>query len=513
MSREEDAALLHWWVVLSLGAPGRTLTLTREEAGTLASLFPATTATIEDPIEGGSREVPITFDALSQFSFKGVVARVPHLGELLTFAADLDDTSASPAALGERLPPGPLRDELVALATPAGGTLDGADLPSEGSKAAKAVDSFVRSMQSTSRVKRSKTTRQIRDRIEEAVYTFARRVLASNEVASREATWRGLDLLLARCPKKAAIVVELLDRDLDGLPELIEAVEPGESAPDAVFVPMPIGDVGLLHRLAAAADLALVPVIVELDSRIFDTDAEGLPDVLSVEPGKLPRTDWLALRQEESSRWLCVTTHRVLLAYEGAGTTQRELFASSVWPVAAMLSESFRTTGGFARILGSAGSLTVPAARVLAHGAHEGQSSPTESFYPIKTQTQLAKHGLVAIGSVRDRATVVLLTAPMLRASIDAAALPAQIVTGRIVRFASWVRDQLPADADEATIAAVFAEAGRVFLFPGLGEAASLEAKLVPDSEPRAMSVRAVVHPAIAGTLLDIEFPLALTSG
>lgn len=513
MSRDQDTALLRWWVVLPLGAPGRTLTLTREEAGSLSTLFPTVEATFEDPIGGGSRTLEVKFDALSQFSFKGVVSRVPELGALLAFAADLDDSSATPAVLGEKIPSGPLRDELVALATPTGGALDGADLPTDGTKAAKAVDSFVRSMQSTSRVKRSKTTRQIRDRIEEAVYTFARRVLDSNEVASREATWRGLDLLLARCPKKAGIVVELLDRDLDALPGLVEAIEAGESAPDAVFVPVPIGDVALLQRLAAAAELALVPVVVELDSRIFDTDAEGLPDVLSVEPGKLPRTDWLALRQDESSRWLCVTTHRVLLAYEGAGATQRELFASSVWPVAAMLSESFRTTGGFARILGSVGGLAVPAARVLKHGTHEGQSSPTESFYPIKTQMQLAKHGLVAVGSVRDRATVVLLTAPMLRASIDAAALPAQIVTGRIVRFASWVRDQLPTDADEPTIASVFSEAGRVFLFPGLGEAASLEAKLVADSDPKSMAVRAVVHPAIAGTLLDIEFPLALNAG
>jgi type VI secretion system protein ImpC len=99
----------------------------------------------------------------------------------------------------------------------------------------------------------------------------------------------------------------------------------------------------------------------------------------------------------------------------------------------------------------------------------------------------------------------------VLHAAEDAGSLPAQILTGRIVRFALWTRAQIPAGAAASTVHKLFAEASSVSLLPGLtADEASMTAEL--DAPNRQVTITARVHPAIAGASLEINFSLPLSN-
>ncbi|MFY2560727.1 hypothetical protein ACN469_24195 [Corallococcus terminator] len=78
--------------------------------------------------------------------------------------------------------------------------------------------------------------------------------------------------------------------------------------------------------------------------------------------------------------------------------------------------------------------------RELPSGREKGLPIPTEVFLPIRALAKLEEKGVLGLGSGRNADTVLLAGAPTVP-------LPAQVLTGRIVRFATWVRDQLPAPA------------------------------------------------------------------
>jgi hypothetical protein len=79
--------------------------------------------------------------------------------------------------------------------------------------------------------------------------------------------------------------------------------------------------------------------------------------------------------------------------------------------------------------------------------------------------------------------------------------LPAQLLTGRIVRFALWVRDQLPAGSSAEDLSALFSQAAEVFLFGGATEVGRLKADLVPGEGGNPLiQVEAAVRPEQAGS-------------
>src|SRR5262249_9506358 len=100
-------------------------------------------------------------------------------------------------------------------------------------------------------------------------------------------------------------------------------------------------------------------------------------------------------------------------------------------------------------------------------------------------------------------------SAPTARGGPDAAQLPGQIVTGRLVRFSQWVRDQLPPTATEQDVTSMFGEAAQIFLFAGASGMGRVEAGLMP-GEPRRIMVSAVLPAAHAGSPFQIAFELPL---
>jgi hypothetical protein len=183
------------------------------------------------------------------------------------------------------------------------------------------------------------------------------------------------------------------------------------------------------------------------------------------------------------------------------------VLASAAWGLTAMLASSYTATGSFARITGAPGQLRAPATRTLTQGKDNGVAVPTRFFTSVRAQTELAQRGVVGLGSPRNSDKIVLSAVPTYRSAKDAVPLSAQIWTGRIVRFASWVRAQLPANATSTDAATIFEQAGSVFLFPGTGKAARVTAEI---DDARKLHVAARMDGSLAGVPLQIEFALPL---
>ena len=152
-----------------------------------------------------------------------------------------------------------------------------------------------------------------------------------------------------------------------------------------------------------------------------------------------------------------------------------------------------------------------PAVWQLPPGREGGTAVPTETFFPLRTQSRLAELGVLGLGSGRNTDVLQLTAAPMVYGGEHRVPLPAQILTGRIVRFAQWVRDQLPASAGDAEVSTLFSQAADVFLFGGATPAGRVRGEVVPTGEgTRGVRVTALVRPEYAGMPLELGFVLPM---
>jgi type VI secretion system protein ImpC len=203
--------------------------------------------------------------------------------------------------------------------------------------------------------------------------------------------------------------------------------------------------------------------------------------------------------------------NRGVVATEGTGTSKRSVFTSPALMLAAQLAASFRDTRAFARILGGAGALEAPATHELTSGREAGTSVPTEAFYSMSAQATLAGLGLIGLGSARNSNKIALSAAPTARHATDAVPLPAQILAGKLVRFVSWVRRELPPDASDADAATMFEQAAQVFLFAGMGEGATLRAGVGKDADgKRVVEIAASLRAEHAAIPFQMAFTLPL---
>lgn len=531
MTQSNDAHQVRWVVAgpISPSPAGERASLNRGNFPEwLESHKPSCTVTIADDLGSGeTRTFEISVEKVRDLTLRGLTSSIPELTKLLEIAGDVRDAEACISAVRDVVGHGELVDKLSEIAAikpppaqegepaPEGGDVfEQAEVPKaqSSSVASTAVDAFLRASRPKAKAaRRSKSARKLRDAIEEAVFATARSILSSPEAAALEIPLRGLSFLMSHCPQKSGFKVDLIDVPMDQLIGELQDWQRGDlvDEPDAIFIPFPIPTVDALSALAEVAEGLLCPVIADVPPGLLGTgDVESLVEKLSEIEPKDSEPAWLALRQEESSRWLCGVTNGVLLQAEGTGVAQRTVVGSGVWALAATMSKSYADTGSFARILGQPGAISAPAVRTLTEGRYEGMAAPTEAFIPIRGQVTLAKHGLTALGSARNSDSVVFATTPMMRAAADAVPLPAQLLTGRIVRFAQWVRDQIPAQADTGTVASIFHEASKVFLFPGMQEVGEVKGSLHEQEGAKELRIEAKVHPSHAGIPFEINFGL-----
>ncbi|WP_426756208.1 type VI secretion system contractile sheath small subunit [Myxococcus sp. Y35] len=549
MSQNESSATsarVRWLVVgaVSTAPTGRRFPLNVHTFGEeLTRAASHVRATVPDRLGAGdTRTVELSFDKLRAFSLADVITHVPelralhHLYETLsgtdplrtltpeeaaTRVATLTGPGRLPDAVAEALraaatpppaaaPPAPAEsgDDLVEA------LLNRADAGTPAA-ASRAVDAFLRAINPRVPASPAPTTpppaisqQTARGLVEEALLLTAKDILGAEPVARLESAWRGLKWLLDQAPASSGIAVEVLDVERPGLLDAVQGALSAEpfDRPDAVFILDATDDTALLARLAALGERAQLPVVAAVSASLVGVAPAELAVALEEERERVPEA-WTELRQDEASRWLCAVINRVVVASEGRGVARRVSFTSPALAVAAMLAASFRDTSAFARIMGQPGGLRAPATWEV----HGGLSIPTEHFLPIRAQARLEERGILGLGSGRNADAVLLAAAPTAFGGGYAVPLPAQLLTGRIVRFATWVRDQLPAGAAGDDVDAIFSQAAEVFLFRGATENGQLRGELVAtDSGGRGVHVTATVRPEHAGTRFQLAFTLPL---
>lgn len=523
----EAWARTRWLVVgpFSSAPSGRRLKIDASNfAATLEAAQLTVAVELPDALsDGGKQRYQLRFDKLRAFSLSEVLKSEPKLAELSALAealvapdANQRKSVAEAAATCQRLGATRLQKSLEALSAPppssgsSGSALIDQVLAGAPNPAASAVDSFVSAIRGSGS-SLPPEARKARSLLEDALYATAKALLARPEVVALESAWRGLKLAVDHATADAGMVIEVVDVAGEGVIETVTSALAGEAfdRPSAVFITDRIGSAATLEALANLGDEAMVPVVAELPLPWFKLpDAAALVTALEKEP-KLP-DDFRALREQEAARWLFAATNEVVSLSEGTGVAERVVLSSPVFGVLAMLARSFRETGAFGKILGPEAGLKTPGGLTLKSGAHEGSVVPTGAFVSAKSQALLASFGILALGSARNAVEIRLSAAPSVRAAADAVPLPAQIQTGRIVRFAQWCRDQIPPGTDDDGAQAIFAEAAKVFLFGGLEKGAELTAKVVNESGARMVVIAARVHPLHAGIALELAFSLPL---
>lgn len=535
---DRGGAQVHWLVAgrFGLGERGRTLRLTRADFNeVLERTKLSVTAEVPDTIGSGTRRVSLTFTSLKDLTLKHVLKAVPELGALAAKGdevAKLKDPSVDQlrAIVGE----GPLLEAMKRVVEPSaesapaaksdGEATGDADAIFEKAKVEKptaksAIDMFVRASSTSPRTTTKPTARQLRDMVEEAVWGMAANVLAAKEIRELEHAWRGLRFLSTECPKDAQMEIVLLETDPDHVLVELGKRERGDDIdePECIFIPHDFETTAGLAELADFAEQELIPIVVGVKPTLFGIeDPQKLPDhfeaLSSARNDDVPEwaARWDELRMVEATRWLCAVANPIALYTEGKGAAERLVFGSGVWGVAAMLAQSYRTTGGFARIFGKAGSLRAPASHALPKGPYSDTAAPTQAFYAIAATETLAQNGILGMGAARNSDTLTLAKAPMVRGAKDAVPLPAQILTGRLVRFATWVKAQLPEGCDSKTANDIFMSAASVFLFPGQEAAAHVRAATTNIDGEAHVVVRAAANPAVASIPFEIVFPLPL---
>jgi type VI secretion system protein ImpC len=508
---------------------------------------------------GASRSmvVEIAFEQLKQYAMKHVLASVPLLETLRKLAEDLGGPSsrrpsddATVAKVIELIGDGPLaaelrrtfanedlKDEPTSEPAPAAApkssdpesALVGELLERHETRQAdtkRAVDSFIsavlaaRGRKPASGEPPKPSNRRARELIETAVFGAVAAILEDPAVTQPEALWRGLQLVAKQAPRRSSghgnTLVEVVDVAPSGIEAALKECLDDEpmNRPDAFFCFDRIEDPARLAAIASAAEDMHAPIIVGVGPQLFGVDdpeqvMQALRDAKPDASAAMPE-GWSELRSDEVSRWLSVTTNDVVVAAEGAGASRRTVLGSSVFALAAMLASSYRETGGFARILGKEGSLKAPGLREVATGREAGTTIPTAAFLSIRAQAELAELGIIGLGSGRNSELVALSNVPTVRGSKDAVPLPAQILTGRLVRFARWVCDQVPAGQTRDEVVKLFKEAATIFLFPGLSSGAELHAGVVDINGAPAIRLVANVHPRLAGIPFEVGFDLPL---
>lgn len=537
------------WLVAGAFSPspsGRRFHVTPESFSTeLSRVATGLRVTVPDRLGAGdTRTFELSFDKLRAFGIADLITAVPELRALQALHVDLSASDplrpltpeeastriavitgpgrlpdAVAEALRATVPPNPATLPAPVPTTSSGDELVEAFLQTSDSAspatATRAVDAFLRAINprtpASAPAAPSPSRKTARDFIEEALFATARDILAAEPVARLESAWRGLRWLLDQCPKSSGIAVEVLDVSRPALLEALQGVLAADpfDRPDAVFVTDACDDVGLLGRLASLGERSQVPVVASVASALLDVSPGDLSVALEEEREKVS-DEWNELRQDESSRWLCAVINNVVVASEGKGAAKRACFTSPALGLAAMLSASFRDTGSFARIMAQAGGLRAPSTWQLPSGRDKGLSIPTEHFLPIRAQARLEARGILGLGSGRNADAVLLSSAPTVYGAGYTVPLPAQLLTGRIVRFATWVRDQLPPGSGNDDIAAIFSQAAEVFLFRGATENGQVRAELVSTDDGRGVHVSATVRPEHAGTRFQLAFVLPL---
>ncbi|WAS97081.1 hypothetical protein [Nannocystis punicea] len=471
----------------------------------------------------GELKVKAKFSRFRDFSGAEVVQQ--SLGELHRLRERLlapsgrprsDELLATVARIAGR---GPLHAEIAACFAPppekpadAGGGDLVEELLARGSTAPKsaassAIDAVVRgTVQSTPAGAAAEPSRAAHASLSAALARAAAAVLADPTLRAAELRWRALRLFLGQCPRDQDLDVELLDVDAAGLPAALAAL--GEldplARPDAVFLLDPLKSLAEAAALAEVAADLHAPVCAELAPA-----AVGLTDAAALADARDLGEEFAALRDDPASRWLTLAVNGPVLAAEATPAGERVVAGGAALAVAALLATSLRLGGTFAQ-LGRDADLRAPATRSFRHGQEDipiGTAEPCSA----ETQLALARRGLTAVGGPQQSDLLTLAACPTVHRSEDTTSLAGQLLVGRTVRFALWVRDRVPAGASAEQAADAVSRAAALVLLPGTPIRPRFGAALTQGEAGPELKIGASYPAALTGAPVALSFALPLS--
>jgi type VI secretion system protein ImpC len=440
--------------------------------------------------------VDLRFSSFKSFKPQGVVDQVPALRALVDARRVLERVQKGQSVdtardeLARILPAGRFTDALlrdlsgsgaaaIAPATPAASpTGDGLD-----SLLAKVAFAPASDGGSAAGGRSAATLTEAAARVESAFSALLGSVVEHPEVARLESVWRSLWLLAAEARPESGVEVELVAVSVDGvtkgLTRVAEAAHRGP--PDLVVladvVTATARDIGALERWAEIAESLRAPLVVDAAPGLLGYDS--LEDVARstarISSSNDPRAVlFKSFAAKDSSRWVAVTLNRPLAraAYTADTARIRDI--------------SLRGSAGGDRYLYGAFTLAVLAARSFVRfglgsaltGSEHGRlenlpvhdwddrgstcAIPLETFISSETLREIARAGVVALASARNRDAVNVTFAPVVYRGEsvarggDAAApigLGDQLFVGRFSYAVEQLAAAIPAGADPATVA------------------------------------------------------------
>lgn len=285
------------------------------------------------------------------------------------------------------------------------------ELPAPTAPTAKSgVDAFVSALLGKPKRAPSAEASQARmsaaQRILEAVTATALDILQHPEVAGLEASWRGLKMVVGASPGHDRLALDLVDADVEALPEALALPSSAKERPDAIFVGPALSDAGRLDALATWAERHQIPVIVAIDEALPFTDLDDLAQA-DANPG------WTSLMQQPRSQWICAAMNPIVLVHEETTAGPRLLGGSPAFALAAMYAAALDRDAGLQAIVGPGRALVAPAAHDVDIGPQERRTIPTAYFAPLRVQQAAAQLGVTLLGSQPGSDRVLLADNPM----------------------------------------------------------------------------------------------------
>lgn len=416
---------------------------------------------------------------------------------------------------------GPLHAELTACFAPPPAQPDpgGGDLVEEllargaassRSAASSAIDAVVRgAVKTTPTGVDVEPARAAHACLSAALARAALAVLADPIARAAEVRWRALRLFLGQCPRDQDLDIDLLDVDNAALPAAL--AELGDldplARPDLIILLDPLAALADAAAIAdAAADLH-APVVAELTPTalgLASTAALATHIDRDLELGDA----WDALRNNPSSRWLALALNGPVLAAETTAAGERVVCGGAALAVAALLAASLRLGGTFAQ-LGRAADLRAPATWSFKHAQED---IPIATAEPCSSDAQLAlaRRGLVALGGPQQSDLLTLASCPIVHKSDDASSLAGQLLVGRTVRFALWVRERVPAGAGADEAADLVTRAAALMLLPGTPIRPRFGAAISRGEGGPELKIAASYPAALTGAPVALSFVLPL---
>jgi len=280
--------------------------------------------------------------------------------------------------------------------------------PSLDDEVKSGVDAFVGAL--LGKRKRPEATAEARASVAEiisaAVVTTAMDILEHPDVASLEASWRGLKMLMGSVPGHDQLSIEIVDADPGDLMAALTWPTSSRERPDAVFIGPALRDLDTVAALAELGERQNTPIVVAID--------EGLPFAnLDEHGGADLQENWSAFAKTSASQWVCATMNPIVLVHEDTTIGPRLLGGSPAFALAAMFASTFDREAGLRSATGKANALVAPAAHDVTTAHKESRTIPTAYFASVPMQQAAARAGVVLLGSEVGSDRVLVVDTPM----------------------------------------------------------------------------------------------------